>query len=369
MIDMPDRTLDAISPTQSISQPISGRLKSNNFDGLRLIFAGMVVIFHIGLLSESAILYPLHEYVSSLAAVQAFFFVSGFLVIMSYENSHTLLSYAKKRFFRIAPAYCAVVLLSAFLLVFMSTLSPVNYFMSDGWRSYVISNLMLSNFAFPSLPGVFQDNYEPAVNGSLWTIKIEVMFYCTVPIIVTAVRRFGYQPVLATIFGLSVIWHFGFAYLAQLSDNDLFARLAKQLPGQLSFFAGGAWAYYRTRENLSPPHFLAAVTAALAYAFAEGLVLTVIAPFCITTMVYWAAITVPQMWSAHNTGDYSYGIYLYHFPIAQTFVALGFFRTSPVLALICVCLATAFAAYLSWHLLEKRMLRFAHRRGKLAPAK
>lgn len=340
--------------------PVQDSLRSNNFDGLRLVFASMVLVFHSALLSQEPQLTWVTYSVSSTFAVQAFFVVSGFLVTMSFENTKSLVSYGKKRFFRIAPAYIVVILVAAVGLVRMSTISPTQYFISPEWRSYVFSNLTLSNFKQPTLPGVFADRLEPAVNGSLWTIKLEVMFYCCVPLIVWAIRRFGYKPVLATLFAFSITWHAAFLYLGELHHSDLATRLAKQLPGQLAFFGGGAFAYYRTRDGLPPPPAWAAALGVAGYALTQGLVSTVVSPFCVTLIVYWAAIRVPQVWNAHRTGDFSYGLYLYHFPIAQVLIALGVFTVNPFGGVLLVFLLALTASVLSWHLIEKHALKIAH---------
>lgn len=353
------------STSAAISMPVTGlpipdRLRVNNFDGLRLIFAGMVVVFHVGLLSQATQLSFFYKYVSSTFAVQAFFVVSGFLVTMSYDNTRSLADYVKKRILRIAPAYIVVISVAAVALVVMSELSAAQYFENSEWRSYVISNLLLSNFKQPTLPGVFTGNYEPAVNGSLWTIKLEVMFYCTVPFIVWAVRRIGYKPVLAVLFLFSVIWHGGFLYISELHGSDFAARLAKQLPGQLAFFGGGAFAYYRTRDGLPPPSAWLAIAGVVGYALTNGLLNTLVAPICVTLIVYWAAIRIPQLWSSRRVGDFSYGLYLYHFPIAQVLIALGVFTVAPGFGMIAVCGLALLASIASWHLVEKRALKLAH---------
>jgi len=359
-------TEDSDPPTSaSIPRPVTGlpirdRMRVNNFDGLRLIFATMVVVFHVGLLSQATKLTFFYQYISSTFAVQAFFVVSGFLVTMSYENTRSLVDYAKKRVLRIAPAYITVILTAAVLLVWMSELSVSQYFGSAEWRSYVVSNLLLSNFRQPTLPGVFTNNYEAAVNGSLWTIKLEVMFYCTVPFIVWAIRRVGYKPILAGLFLLSVLWHGGFLYISELHGSDFAARLAKQLPGQLAFFGGGAFAYYRTRDGLPPPTALLALAGMTGYLFSNGLLYTIVAPICVTLIVYWAAIRVPQLWSSQRWGDFSYGLYLYHFPIAQVLIALGIFTVAPGVGMIAVCILALLASIVSWHLVEKRALKLAH---------
>ena len=76
----------------------------NNFDLLRFVFAAMVFLVHTHVLSGQPALAPLSTYFSSDVGVKAFFVVSGFLVLMSYERSATVGEYAGKRVRRIYPA-------------------------------------------------------------------------------------------------------------------------------------------------------------------------------------------------------------------------------------------------------------------------
>jgi peptidoglycan/LPS O-acetylase OafA/YrhL len=340
-------------------------LRDNNFDALRLIFASMVVVFHVGLLSQAPAL-ALATQVSATFAVQAFFVVSGFLVTMSFENSSSLVTYAKKRLRRILPAYVFVVVVAAFALSAMSTLAPADYFSHREFWRYLGFNLALSNFSAPGLPGVFQSNVESAVNGSLWTIKIEVAFYCVVPLLVLAVRRFGMARALATVFVASVLWKVGFGLAFANSGAEIYAKLAKQLPGQLSFFVGGAWAYYRTRAGAALPGWAAAL-GVLAYLFAGGTLLDVIAPLAVTAIVYWAAVSAPSLPRVGKHGDFSYGVYLYHFPLVQVFVAMGVFQWSPLAACLMLTLLVAAAAVVSWFLVEAPMLHAPAGRARLEP--
>jgi peptidoglycan/LPS O-acetylase OafA/YrhL len=343
-------------PAPADKAAAAARLRVNNFDTLRLVFASMVVVFHAGILSQSASLWWLHRYVSSTFAVQAFFVVSGFLVTMSFENSASWRSYAGKRLRRIAPAYVAVVVGAALLLSLMSTLPASEYFSHrDFWR-YLGFNLMLSNFSAPSLPGVFAGNTEAAVNGSLWTIKVEVAFYAFVPFMVWAIRRFGTGRVLGTVFCASVAWKVGFGTLALATGAEIYAKFAKQLPGQLAFFAGGAWAYYRTRSGHLPRASWALI-GLLIYAVSDGLLYELLAPVAVTAVVHWAAVAGPRLSAAGKYGDFSYGLYLYHFPMVQTFIALGFFVAAPRLTALIVFMLSCLMGVVSWFLIEAPSLK------------
>jgi peptidoglycan/LPS O-acetylase OafA/YrhL len=330
------------------------RLRDNNFDALRLVFASMVVLYHIGVLSQAASLgWSLR--VSAAFAVQAFFVVSGFLVTMSFENSSSIKSYISKRLRRIAPAYIAVIIGAALGLSAISTLPLGEYFGNREFWRYIAFNLMLSNFSAPDLPGVFQSNYMSTVNGSLWTIKIEVAFYCVVPFVVWATRRAGAFKVLAAIFIASTIWRLGFYAAAIATGMDIYEKLAKQLPGQMCFFAGGAWAYYRARRGKSISGLVAAA-GVIVYALSDGWFHDFSAPLAVTAFVYWAALAAPRLPSTAKHGDFSYGIYLYHFPLIQAFIALGLFKWSPLTGWMATVTLVVLCAVFSWRFVESPRL-------------
>jgi peptidoglycan/LPS O-acetylase OafA/YrhL len=341
---------------------IAKRLRDNNFDALRLIFASMVVVFHTGLLSQvSSLTWTSH--ISATFAVQAFFVVSGFLVTMSFENSSSVKSYVSKRLRRIAPAYVLVILAAALCLSMMSILPAHKYFTDPELRRYLAFNLLLSNFSAPNLPGVFQSNFITAVNSSLWTIKIEVAFYCLVPFMVWAVRRFGYRKVLSTVFIASILWKLGFDAASTITGMEIYAKFAKQLPGQLCFFAGGAWAFYRTREAKTINPLLAAMGAVIYAVSGWGWFYDIIAPAAVTAIVYWAAIAGPRLPAVAKRGDFSYGVYLYHFPLVQTITALGVFRWSALGACMIVVAVVGMSAALSWQFVERPILHRNTARG------
>ena len=133
------------------------RLSRNNFDLLRLLFAGTVCLAHASQLSGEKQLKWISAVLSSKVAIEAFFIVSGFLIFMSYERSSSTRTYISKRVRRIYPAYFVVVMLCALSLWAVSSLDPEHYFSFD-WIKYVIVNLAFLNFIQPTLPGVFEGN-------------------------------------------------------------------------------------------------------------------------------------------------------------------------------------------------------------------
>jgi len=55
-------------------------------------------------------------------------------------------------------------------------------------------------------------------------------------------------------------------------------------------------------------------------------------------------------------GDFSYGVYILHFPVIQLLLYSGWFQESPWYFLMTVILITMGSAIAMWHLVEKRFL-------------
>ncbi len=349
------------SETSSRGVPPDPRLRENNFDLLRLVFAAVVMVFHVGALSGVPWLWELTRHLSSHFAVKCFFFISGFLVLMSCEKSPSLRSYAEKRIRRIAPAYLFIVVGAALLLAPLSELPLREYFASDQLRRYLVSNLLLMNFLQPTLPGLFASNALQEVNGSLWTIKIEVAFYALVPVILWLSRRAGRSFTFQALLAASLAWRVGLFAFAERTGNPLFAKLALQAPGQLCFFITGAMAFDRTRLGLSAPPAWAALLGALGYGLSDGVLHELVSPFAVALFCSWAAVGVAKLpLDVNKRGDISYGLYILHWPVGQAAAALGLFQLSPLLGLAAAFGGTVTLSYLSWHLIESRFL--LHRR-------
>jgi len=318
------------------------RLVHNNFDLLRLLLSVIVCLAHAYELSGFMQLQWLTAYFTSGYAVKAFFVVSGFLVFMSYERSISVASYLEKRARRIFPAYFTVIVLLAFLLVLVSNTSGSHYFLSGEWARYLLSNLAFLNFLQPTLPGVFETNPIHAVNGALWTLKIEVMFYCCVPLLVYLCRKFKPLWVLLAVYFLSQAYH---VVVARYN-----AELAMQLPGQMCYFVAGALLYYYL--TFFERHVAKFVAAAILALVLKASLLT---PMAIGILVIFAALYF-YLGNFSKYGDFSYGFYILHYPIIQLYVASGVFDGKPWIFLLTVVGTTTVASVALWHLVEKRFL-------------
>lgn len=333
--------------------------KENNFDLLRLLFAVSVFVTHLYELSGSQVLklIPItlsYAFLTSGRAVQGFFVISGFLIFMSYEHSKTLKSYVEKRARRLLPGYIVNVILVSLLLSLLSNLGVIEYFRHSDFVRYALHNLFFLNDQW-TLPGVFTQNKLPAVNGALWTLQLEVLFYIAVPFIVLLGKFLGRLPVIALLYILSA------GYLTYLTQTGEMQASLSFLP-QLCFFLGGALCYYgypwlaRFRYAL----LTLAIGIFVVDRFAPGIDLLPLYPLAVAYCTVFLACFIPYLGNIAKYGDFSYGSYIYHFPIIQALLALRPYW-HPLELLLTALICVFGAAIASWHLLEKRfLLRSSH---------
>jgi peptidoglycan/LPS O-acetylase OafA/YrhL len=318
--------------------------RENNFDILRLTLAAVVVLFHIGYISGSPALAMLPRYFSGHLAVEGFFAISGFLIFASYERSAGLADYALKRAARILPGYW---LAAAFCVAIAFASGSVSV------GRFLAADLSFATFLHPAIPGVFESNpVTDVMNGALWTIKIEVMFYAAVPAIVWLCRKLHRDAVLWTLFALSIAYRIGFARHESLDV---------QLPGQLSFFMAGALIHYHLDFFLRQGKWLM-LAAALAYGLHLLTGWYVLRPAAVAALTLGASLLLPVVKGPTRWGDFSYGAYVLHWPIIQLLAATSLYLEHPWLGVAVTLLLVALGAAASWFAVEKPSLALAHSR-------
>lgn len=298
----------------------------NNFTLVRLILATMVVFGHFKTLPGLSPAHGLYSYADF--AVDAFFVVSGYLVYGSFDNSPQLKGFYIKRFFRIYPLYLVMILLQ--MLVMLMLLGKEAQ-IGDTLK-YLGSNLVFANFISPDIGGLLAGQHNPAINPSLWTLKIEAGFYLLVPLLWWLVKKAGIivVPVIyiaSTIFA-AVAFHYGYD------------TLAKQLPGQLRFFVVGIAIYlYCHPAPILPKKggrggsnkcrvaamSIIAIILFTICSLRHVLPLMPIYPLLVGALVFICVLRLPAI---PLKLDMSYGVYLIHAPLIQLALFLGFFEDS-----------------------------------------
>ena len=325
----------------------------DNFLLLRLLAAALVIYGHSYAMAvhapEATDLFTRMGWGSYSGAigVDLFFVISGFLVSGSFLRRHSVSAFVWARALRLLPAFAVCLLLSAFVLGAIYTQLPLHdYLQQPGTRGYVLANLRLGTGPRWDLPGVFLDNpRRSTINGSIWTLPIEARMYAWVAIVggigLLARRAWASAAILA----LLVLGWFAPRHIPLLTIPGS-PRLA-------AMFALGALCYLH-REHV-PAHGAAVCAfAALAWLLRDSLAYPILFALAETAFVFWFAYRL--RWYAFNRlGDYSYGLYLWGFPMQQI-VAHHLPQATPWQnSALALPLATALGV-LSWYLVEKPAL-------------
>lgn len=335
-------------------------IPQNSFDVLRLLFAAIVVIGHGMHLSGVSDYLPFIPYFDTTVAVMGFFILSGYLILSSALKSKTLMDYYEKRARRLLPAYITIVVLCALLLSLMSDYDIYHYFTHSELWKYLGFNLAFLNFLQPDLPGVFQNNpLSTAVNGSLWTIKIEIAFYLSVPIIVFILKKLA-KPAyvlafLITLYFASILYLYIIDVL--IDSHPQWAVLRHQFPAMLQYFSVGmiAYIFFKNTDFFKKPWIVGLGMVLFLEKYVFGT--TFLWPVGLAILIFFVGFTFENIGKWLKGQDFSYGIYIIHYPIAQTMTALGAFYQSTFLVFLLYLIIVLIGSVLSWKYLELPFLK------------
>ena len=284
------------------------------------------------------------------ALVPMFFALSGFLVTSSAMRLPSVTTFLANRLLRIFPALLVELVLSAFVLGAVFTDLPAErYFSSPGLLSY-FGNVV--GYVTLVLPGVFKLNPVPdLVNVNLWTLPAEFDCYLllSAAIIFGVLRRRAL--VLSLILAASVI-------MAVLNGTTNFAVTPSVYAlHTITFYFLVGVAFYLWREVIPFSWPLFMLSAVASYLFLMSRHTVYLAPVFVTYCTIFIGLTKLPRIGLVSRGDYSYGLYLYGFPISQALVAsIPAFRDHGWALLATACLATAAFSVASWHYIEKPTL-------------
>ncbi len=348
-----------------MNSPLSAYSSSrdNNFNLIRFVAAALVLYSHsFALALGSADAEPLSKTIGmtwGMIAVDVFFVASGFLVTSSYIARRNLLIFVWARIMRIYPALVVAVLFCVSMVgLSYTTLSVWEYLSTPQTFKFFIKNSLLFFGLEYDLPGVFVGNpWKYAVNGSLWTLPYEVRMYAMLAIILFSIdwiqNRLGGN--CSTKYVLLII---AISAVTANIANHFYTYTSVQFIHLFTMFFIGATCYaWREHLYLSLKAFLFLLTAVLIASFNPKIffVLYVVSIPYLTLFI--AYVPSGRIRSFNKMGDYSYGMYIYAFPVQQSIAA-----TIPGIS-VGVMIATSFSvalilSVLSWHLIEKRCLKF-----------
>lgn len=333
--------------------------RDNNFNLLRILAALAVLLSHsFALVHGTGDAEPMRASLGvdfGSIAVDIFFLTSGFLVTGSLLRRQSVVDFLWARFLRIYPALWVMLALTVFVLgPSLTTLPVTEYLTSSRTAAYLIRCAALLPRVEYLLPGVFESNpYKGAVNGSLWSMPLELRMYLMlisvwlVLFLVRGRRLAAFTTTIVTLAGLSGAYLFGYHYVAH--EASVFAKLF------FMFFTGASFFVLRTRIDLSRTIFWFGV-GALVFSTVHRELFFATYHLTLAYLVFYVAFVPAGAVRRYNrVGDYSYGVYIYAFPVQQTVIALhpGVSVFGVVVTASAVTLALAAC---SWHFLEQNAL-------------
>lgn len=325
--------------------------RNNALNAVRLSLALGVIFWHSFPLTGRDINFEPAREIMAEVWVDGFFAISGFLIVRSWVRRPDVRAYLKARALRIYPAFWTCLIVTSFATV------PIGLWIATGDASqatlthdnfgYVYKNLSLLVFQTDINGTPLDVPYPGKWNSSLWTLPYEAICYLGVLALgVTGLlrRRFTLVALLA------------FAELAMLLTSNgvvdnFFLLSASRFA--LMFISGAV--VYKYSHRLPATWWAvgagAAITAASTFLVDYRLVAAVPLAF---TMITTGALLTSKRLNLQN--DFSYGTYIYAFPLQQLLVLSGLGDLNVIaFALLSICLTVPFAVA-SWFLVEKPIL-------------
>lgn len=339
--------------------------RENSIHLLRLILAALVVWTHAFTLTGYAT--PLNALTGGqlnegALAVDSFLVLSGFLICYSAQRRNVL-TFLRSRFLRIFPGLICAVLFTAFIaggLAFEGTYAQYVH-LQKGPGHYALHWATLNVLDEPwGIAGVFATNPTSSLNVSLWTVKFEVALYLLTAVLMLLrwQRKKGvcigclvcFTVLFVLYEGLNVqLWSIPKvqAWVLNHWNYERFVRTG------LFFFIGMTLCHF---QSYLPRTwwFAALCTAALVGSCFIGLLPW--AHVLITPYLLIRICSLRTFRRVSRLGDWSFGLYLYHYPMMQLILHIWPQVTPPMLFLAGLT-ATLPIAALSWRLVEAPALK------------
>ncbi len=282
--------------------------------------------------------------------VMLFFVMSGYLITASFIRRGHLVDYFVARILRIYPALIMAVLFCVLVVGLHVTELPKSaYLLHKQTLEYLFFNGSLINIQF-NLPGVFNTlPWKGGINGSLWTLPIEFLMY----VLVGAAGLIGLfkKPWIFNLLAAGIIL-FGLIK----PDNNLLLLKPGHIHMSLSFLFGSI--LYVNKERIPLNLYGVVLLAGVSFLLWKTPYYHVVALSCYAYLIMLTSmhprIRLPRL---DKYGDFSYGLYLYAFPLQQLSIYyLG--HRSPNLINATALAGAMGMAFISWHVIEKRALSY-----------
>ena len=343
--------------------------RNNNFNFLRLFAAITVIFSHNYALyygKNTIIIDPLsrmgHAVSTGSLAVNIFFIISGFLITMSLLNRTNIISFVFARFLRIMPAYSMMVLVSVIILGVLFWPFSINEYISSPDTIVYLKNTFNVLHPYFYMNGFFENNVWPnTINGSVWTILWEIRMYILLTII--GILFVKLKNIITIVLVISTLLFLINSYLDIITHEGIL-RLLRFI---VYFFSGSFFYLYKDKIVLSRTIFLVALSITILSFFSQQeIIITICTVILLPYLIIYLAFIPISLRVFNKFGDYSYGLYIYAFPVQQTisFYLHKYDYGNWYVMLFLSCIITFIFAFFSWHIIEKPALALKPKRKK-----
>lgn len=343
--------------------------RPNNFEGLRLLAAIQVLLYHgwerLELAGRHRVLDGAMHALAHVPGVPVFFVLSGFLIPWAWSRQPIYAQFARNRFFRMYPALWMAFAVTVFILAIHGFIRPDNLTHRSMIAWFAAQLSFAQFFTAPELRGYGLGN----PNGSLWTIVVELQFYLVVPLLFALGRKARGRMNLV-IAGLCILSLLANAFIHRLDQTRTTTKLlgVTVFPFLFYFLIGTLawWNWSRIRALVVGRAVMWSSVFALYSAVIGGM-------FKLYSVSYWptsilqlvsivllaAAVLAVAFTNTSVSGlllrnqDLSYGLYLYHGIVLNLLVH---HRVMSIFGLGVMLVCSVAAAALSWRFIEQPAL-------------
>lgn len=303
------------------------------------------------------------------AAVNFFFVISGFLIVRSFKHSSGFWDYIKKRILRIYPGFIV-----AFILCFV-VFGPIGYMKEISFDAYLE---FFKTFSFKreianmlSLQSPIENNYfttspQSGLNNSLWTIQFEFICYLLTPLLVWFTLKKHKSWALIALFAAYILYYLqSVGYIFQFSQklNGHIIGNPYYYPRFFTYFLCGSCVYLY-RNHIPRNEIVAFIALALFVLSFKFRLINELWPITGTYLTFYFAFHKKLRFpNFAKYGDFSYGIYLYGWPLQQLVMLYLWQKMNPLSFFAIVFPIVLFISILSWRYIEKPALKM--KRGNI----
>jgi len=339
------------APLEAPAHPV------NNFDLLRLFAALLVFWFHALVFTGRPAPLLFSWVTPGPLGVYIFFLISGYLVSKSWESDPHPGRFLARRSLRIFPALVVLVVLTTLILgPALTTLPLTEYLHGSAFHRYFANIVLLPRYA---LPGVFEHQAVPnAVNGSLWSLPVEFTLYLLLLLLgIARAPRWVIAALAIAGCGATLQW-------SVVRDNLVVVYgmvLQDVVQYGVYFLIGICISRFRLERWLTVTSLCVGAVLMIAaepWPTASRIVSWLAFPCVFLTFGLSTSMLARAL---ARLGDYSYGVYIYAFPVQQSVNYLWPSLPMAIYVLSTLALTLALAAA-SWHVVEKHALRWKPRK-------